>query len=169
MQVSPIKTRIIGFFDKHPDRAFTTQYLIAYFTDVTVGNLTYHLKTLADSSIIVRHKRGVFKKNPDAPPTVESMRAKVNAHLATNGSIITNGAPWKPGMPTLTESKSPLPAAYLGELFGQSILERMEKANFTAAEVKFVKSLLADRYPLTEQERNRVERNVNDHCAAVTS
>ena len=63
MQVSPIKTRIIGFFDKHPDRAFTTQYLIAHFTDVTVGNLV-HLKTLADSSIIGPSQARRVQKEP---------------------------------------------------------------------------------------------------------
>jgi hypothetical protein len=149
---SEIKTRLKGFFDKYPDKNHTTASLLKHFNDVKEHNLNYHLKTLVDQTFIVRVKQGVFVRNPDHQ-TPEQKREIVDKHIADGLGRVLQGPGWKPGQPSITASENPAMIAFLGVLFGESIMTRMESAGFTKTDIDFVKGLVQNRFPLTEQQR----------------
>lgn len=152
------KSRLMGFFDKHPG-PHSVANLMKHFTEFTLANLGYHLKTLIDSEFLIRSKKGVYEKNP-AYLTPEQKLAKVKQHIHTNGARVEQGAGWKPGEPPLKTIENPVMIAFLGRSFGESIIERMKSTGFTSVELRFVGSLLSEKYPLTEQQRVVAERTM---------
>ena len=139
-KASVIQTRLRGYFEKH-SRPLTVAAILQHFTDVKAVTVNYHLQALTKAGFIVKRKRGVYQKSP-AFVSVEEKRAIVSQHIATNGSRIQKGAPWKPGDEALTETVNPVMFSFIARSFGESVVERMRSAGFTKADVRFIESLL---------------------------
>ncbi|HEY1884108.1 MAG TPA: hypothetical protein VGG51_13820 [Candidatus Cybelea sp.] len=158
-KASLIRTRLRGYFDKHA-KPLTVAAIANHHTDVKMVTLNYHLQQMLKDGFLIKPKRGTYQKN-SGHQTIEQKRQTVAHHIATNGSRIQSGEPWKPGLEALTETVNPVAFALLGRSFGESIVERMSAAGFTKADVRFIESLLSRIYPLTTAQRTQAERAHN--------
>jgi hypothetical protein len=146
------------FLEKRPNRKVSKHDLAAHFTDSNKSILYYHLKVLLEEHFIRRISAGHYELDPKYQ-SPEAVRAAVEEHAKNNPPpIIQNGTPFRASEPVLTLVENPRTIAYLGNLFGTSILERMRSALFTESEIEFVTGLLRSQYHVTpeiiEAQRN---------------
>lgn len=154
---SATKAKLRAYFDKNP-KPIPVYNINGHFRDVKEVTLNYNLQSLVKEGFIIRQKRGLYQRNL-AFQTPEEKRKAVDLHIATNGSRVQPGQPWKPGLEPLQESIDPVLHAYLAMTFGESVVERMKGAGFTAADVRFVESLLSRVYGLSEAQRAQAKRS----------
>jgi hypothetical protein len=162
---SATKVKLRSFFDRNP-KPLAVATINGHFRDVKEVTLNYNLQGLVKEGYILRRKRGIYQRNA-AYLSPEDKRKTVAHHIATNGSRIQTGAPWTPGAEPLKESIDPVLHAYLAMTFGESVVERMKNSGFTAADVRFVESLLSRVYGLSAAQRTQAERSWEPEDSAV--
>jgi len=138
------RDRIIGLFKKEPQSVFPVIQIKQRLDGIGEPILNYHLGRLIREEILVRPKQGFYQLNPAQLKvlTPEEARAKVQAHIAENPRVVSNGEGFDPLKSPLTVVEGPALAAR--RLHMKSIIDRMrESPAFAASDVEVLLSAIS--------------------------